>query len=305
MVGGRQPAVEQPKKVVLRRVSTDGEEVVCEDEQEAGEGCQGGAQGAAQRRAEQRQTDRESEVSAVRRTVVEAVSTGMTTARRVRPGARSGSVAPPLRLPAAGARAWRMWAALAALIALAMAAPRASATVVVAKDFAALCAEADLIFVGTVTQTDSRWVDREKQAIETEVTFGDLTWLRGPAQSSITLHFAGGEVDGLREAIAGMPAFTVGERRIIFARKGRYVSPIVGFDQGALRVVEGADGPVVVGPNGAVLTDGAASLNQRGALRGGAPAAQQQQPNAADAQPVPLHDFLDRIRGQIGSSTAP
>jgi hypothetical protein len=125
------------------------------------------------------------------------------------------------------------------LIALGAACDRAAATVVVAKDFAALCAEADLIFVGTVSKTESRWIDRDKQAIETQVTFEDLTWLRGPAQSSITLHFAGGEVDGLREEIAGVPGFTVGERRIIFARNGRYVSPIVGFDQGALRVVEG------------------------------------------------------------------
>ena len=31
---------------------------------------------------------------------------------------------------------------------------------------------------------ESRWIDRDKQAIETQVTFEDLTWLRGPAQSS-------------------------------------------------------------------------------------------------------------------------
>jgi hypothetical protein len=193
---------------------------------------------------------------------------------------------------------------MAALAVLCATAGRASATVVVAKDFAALCAEADLIFVGTVTSTASHWIDREQQAIETQVTFGDLTWLRGPAQPSITLRFAGGEVDGLREAIAGVPGFTVGERRIIFARNGRYVSPIVGFDQGALRVIEGEGGPVVVGPNGAALVDGEA-LAIRGAARSGTPAADEQQPTSADAQPVPLNQFLDRVRGQIGFPTTP
>ena len=65
-------------------------------------------------------------------------------------------------------------------------APRVQATVVVAKDFDALCAEAALIFVGTVTKVESRWSDPQRQAIETEVTFGDLTWLRGGAPAPST-----------------------------------------------------------------------------------------------------------------------
>jgi len=226
----------------------------------------------------------------------------MTMARRDRPDARPTRSAARLRR---GERMWLGWVTLTMLIALGAACERAAATVVVAKDFAALCAEADLIFVGTVSKTESHWIDRDKQAIETQVTFEDLTWLRGPAQSSITLHFAGGEIDGLREAIAGVPGFTVGERRIIFARNGRYISPIVGFDQGALRVVEGQDGPVVVGPNGTALSDGTASLGVRGALRSGTPSADDEQPQPADAQPAPLNQFLDRVRGQIGSSPAP
>ena len=89
------------------------------------------------------------------------------------------------------------------------------------------------------------------------------------------------------------------------ARNGRYISPIVGFDQGALRVVEGQDGPVVVGPNGTALSDGTASVGVRGALRSGTPSADDEQPRPADAQPAPLNQFLDRVRGQIGSSPAP
>jgi hypothetical protein len=178
---------------------------------------------------------------------------------------------------------------VAAVALLVLASPaRAPATVVAAKDFAALCREADLIFVGTVTTVDSRWADPDEQSIETLVTFGNLTWLRGPAQPTVTLRFAGGAVDGLREAIAGVPQFAVGERRVIFAREGMYVSPIVGFDeQGALRVTEGPDGAQVVAPP----TSGAA-------LRLGTPSA------TPAAGPVPLDEYLDRIRARLGDPAA-
>jgi len=173
-------------------------------------------------------------------------------------------------------------AAALVLVALALSASGASATMVVAKDFTALCNEASFIFVGTVTNTESRWSDASQQAIETLVTFGDLTWLYGAPQPSVTLRFAGGEMDGLREEIAGVPHFALGERRVIFARDGRFVSPLVGFDQGALRVVDGADGPTVIGvepPTGA-----------QGALRLGVP---------GSTAGVPLDTFVERVRQQL------
>jgi hypothetical protein len=164
----------------------------------------------------------------------------------------------------------------------------AAATVVVSKDFAALCDEADLIFVGTVTEVESRWADSSQQAIETLVTFGDLTWIYGTPQSSVTLRFAGGALDGLREEIAGAPQFARGERRVIFARTGKFVSPIVGFDRGALRVVDSTDGPAVAGvdpgPSG------------RSALRLGDP---------ASASTVPLDVFVDRVRERVVPRSRP
>ncbi|MGE0519967.1 MAG: hypothetical protein AB7P78_13320, partial [Candidatus Binatia bacterium] len=61
--------------------------------------------------------------------------------------------------PVRPARAQRYAGALAALTAAVVlsigASARSSATVVVAKDFTALCAEADLVFVGTVTGVES------------------------------------------------------------------------------------------------------------------------------------------------------
>lgn len=169
---------------------------------------------------------------------------------------------------------------IAALGCVALAA-RGSATMVVPKDFAALCSEADLIFVGTVTDVGSRWSDPAIQSIETLVTFGDLTWVRGTPQSTVTLRFGGGTVDGLREEFAGVPHFAVGDRRVIFAHAGTFVSPIVGFDQGALPVVKSAAGDAVIDDrtHGGTVT------------------------HFASTGPVPLDEFLARIREQLASPT--
>jgi hypothetical protein len=152
---------------------------------------------------------------------------------------------------------------------------------VVPKNFAALCSEADLIFVGTVTDVSSRWSDPAIQSIETLVTFGDLIWVRGAPRSTVTLRFGGGTVDGLREEFAGVPHFAVGERRVIFAHEGTFVSPIVGFDQGALPVVKSADGDAVIDDR----THGGAGTH------------------FAATGPVPLDEFLARVREQIDNPT--
>ena len=177
--------------------------------------------------------------------------------------------------------------ALALLAAAASAAP-AHATTVLAKDFAALCAEADLVFVGTVETVRPRWRDRTRQAIETVVTFAALTWLRGAPRATIELTFGGGEMDGLREEIAGVPRFLPGERRVLFARAGDFVSPLVGFSQGYFRVVDGPEGPSVLDADGRAVTGLAGAARRRGAANDAAAA-------------VPLATFLDRVRAQLAT----
>lgn len=274
---------------MARRVS-DGEEGVRQEEQEVGEARQSGGKAAARCGACEWQSAGEGEVPSVGRPVVEAVLTRVKAVRR--------AVLPAVPRPALGGGAARRVAhrggraGVAALVlTLALLSNRAPASVVVAKDFAALCDEADLIFVGTVTGIESRWSDPSKQAIETLVTFGSLTWLRGAPQSFVTLRFGGGDMDGLREEIAGVPHFTLGEKRVIFAHDGTYVSPIVGFDQGALRIVDDAGAAAVVGAQ--------SSAGARGALRLGTPTSEA-------ASPVPLDEFLDRVRRQLaGSGSTP
>ena len=62
-----------------------------------------------------------------------------------------------------------------------------------------------MIFVGTVTAVESRWVDDTHQSVETMVTFDDLSWLKGEPQRSVTLRFAGGTLEGLRVERDGKP----------------------------------------------------------------------------------------------------
>ena len=174
---------------------------------------------------------------------------------------------------------------LAVLAAAALTAQPASATTVIAKDFAALCAEADLIFAGTVSAVESRWSDPEQQAIETLVTFSDITPVFGTEGGTVTLRFAGGQVGTMREEIAGVPQFAVGDRRVIFARRERSVSPIVGFHQGVFSVVDTPEGPAVVGAEGAAPEERTGTEAQR-ASRAGA---------------VPLETFLERVRRELAA----
>ena len=150
----------------------------------------------------------------------------------------------------------------------------AEATTVIAKDFRQICREADLVFVGTVVEVESAWADEKKQSIETHVMFSDLLPLFGVDGPTVRLRFGGGEMDGMREEIAGVPRFSVGDRVVIFARDERSLSPIVGFHQGSFAVVEGPNGPVVLGSehrpvtsvDGAQVRLGAASASLESAL---------------------------------------
>jgi hypothetical protein len=148
-----------------------------------------------------------------------------------------------------------------------------AATTIVAKSFAEICREADRIFVGTVAQVGSRWKDRDRMEIETLVRFTSVETIRGTDPGDVTLRFGGGEVDGIREEIAGMPKFEVGQRLVIFARDGGSLSPIVGFRQGYFQVAEGRVGPVVADADGRPVTgveDGALVLGKPEDGAGGA-----------------------------------
>jgi hypothetical protein len=179
----------------------------------------------------------------------------------------------------------RTWAAAAAVGLLLPLVVRA--TSVEPKSFAQLCAEADVIFVGTATAVRAQWADPDRRAIETLVTFGDVTAIAGDADTVTTLRFGGGEVDDIREEVAGVPRFAVGDRVLLFARHGRSVSPLAGFNQGYFRVI-GGERPVLIDVGGRPVLG-----VRNGAIEiGSADAA---------AQAVPLETFLETVRREVAA----
>jgi hypothetical protein len=176
-----------------------------------------------------------------------------------------------------------VWAGV--VVSLLVARP-ARATVVVSKDLSQLSAEADLIFVGTVADVRSQWVDPEQQHIETLVTFASIEPLWGVDTDTVTLRFSGGQIGATVQQVVGIPRFTPGERVVVFAREGHFVSPIVGFHQGCFHVVRGSTGPLVVDapsrPSGT-----SAALMAEGATTGGGVGG------------VPLDAFLDEVRAEL------
>lgn len=178
--------------------------------------------------------------------------------------------------------------AWALLILGALAVP-AHATTVVSKSFAALCAEADMIFSATVAEVRSQRVDAEQGHIETLVTFTDVEPMLGVSASSLTLRFGGGVVDGVREEFLGVPRFTPGERVVLFARHGYELSPIVGMSQGCFRVVESASGASVTAADGHPVT----SLDAGGVAADGG--------QGASGAPLSLRRFLDDVRTELNA----
>lgn len=205
---------------------------------------------------------------------------------RASPSVRGGGDVPCWRRGIRYDASWRVAALLFATWLLQP--PSVSGTVIVPKSFADLAAEAELIFVGTVARVESRWADEERSAIETIVTFTDIEALLGAAEREVSLRFGGGEVDGLREQIAGVPRFEIGERVVLFARRDRSLSPIIGFHQGCFRVTEGPQGPAV----SACATAANSPSDSVASLR-------LEAPDTGSSNGEPLVDFLGRVRREI------
>ena len=118
---------------------------------------------------------------------------------------------------------------------------------------------ADIIFVGTVLDTNSRLVGSGR-AIATDVSFGELSvvsWrIPEAAQPTIRLTFAGGEVGNQRFQVEDVPKFVVGNRYLLFAlADGKaYLNPLVGGPQGLFQIVRdavtGEEVPLSLGGNG-------------------------------------------------------
>jgi hypothetical protein len=106
----------------------------------------------------------------------------------------------------------------------------------IVKGFEQLVAEADDIFVGTVTAVPARRLPGG--AIVTDVNFSALQVMKGaPDRGALSLQMLGGTLDGETERLSGVPQFAPGVRYLVFSKgNGRLILPLVGGTSGLFRV---------------------------------------------------------------------
>lgn len=163
------------------------------------------------------------------------------------------------------------------------------------KEFDQLVAEAEQIFVGTVTGTTSRKLPAG--AIVTDVIFTSLQLLKGSTSNTeISLMVLGGTVGAETVEVSGMPRFQTGITYLVFSQgNGTTIFPVVGGDQGMFQIKLNP----VTGENILLNSRGMPVVSQSVLHAVAAVAAPLQ-----DAQPVPppipLEVFLQAVRSRLG-----
>jgi hypothetical protein len=134
------------------------------------------------------------------------------------------------------------FAILALAVVLCRATP-ANATTYQPVSFDELVTRADLIFIGEVIDVRAFPLDtRDGTIIKTRVVFRVSDPVFGTTSALEVFEFLGGEWGDIGMAVAGMPKFAIGDRRVVFARRERSINPIVGFTQGLLQVRRDTNG---------------------------------------------------------------
>jgi hypothetical protein len=120
--------------------------------------------------------------------------------------------------------------------ALLAAAGPATAGVFVVKDFEELVAEAEMIFVGTVSGEAAQKL--AGGPIVTDVTFSSAQVLKGPPGAMVVLRVVGGTVGRESLELTDVPRFRPGVRYLVFVKgNGRTIFPVVGGRRGLFQVV--------------------------------------------------------------------
>lgn len=128
------------------------------------------------------------------------------------------------------------------ILALCLLSAHARAATFADKNFAQLVEEAEQIFVGTVRSLQSRKL--ANGAIVTDVRFAHAQVIKGNSTGAdIVLLMLGGEVDGARLEIPGLPQFQRDARYLVFSQgNGKSVFPVVGGPAGFFRITAGPSG---------------------------------------------------------------
>lgn len=177
-------------------------------------------------------------------------------------------------------------AALVTAVLTASSGPVGSSTVV-PLSLSDLTARADRIFHGTCVGVRSELVAGD---IVTRLTFAVDEGLKGTVGDTLALRLPGGELDGVRDEVSGMPSFVPGDEVVLFVTEVDGLGRVwpVGLGQGDFRVLREGNRPAAVGR----------SLDDL-RLPGGAAA----RPTGLPPTPTSLEALLEEIRGLIGASS--
>ena len=180
----------------------------------------------------------------------------------------------------------------------------AQATTVIPPNFDELVDQAQIIFQGTVTDTQSQWAgEGGNRRIVTYVTFKVDDAIKGDPGASYTLRMLGGTVDGQTMEVTDAPKFKVGDRDIVFVENnGSQFIPLVGIMHGRFRVKqdEGNGREVVVSNAGHAVRD-LAQLGKEDDHAGHGHAKAQANAASEVAQSLGTSDFKSAIRAKLGN----
>ena len=169
----------------------------------------------------------------------------------------------------------------------------ASATTVIPPTFEQLVGQAEFIFQGTVTNTQSVWTGEGAQRhIETYVTFQVEDNVKGQAGASYTIQLLGGTVGDETLEISDTPKFKVGDRDILFVEHNNdQFVPLVGISYGRFHIQRdqqtGRD--VLLTDEGEAVRD----LTQLGRDQKAATVANVSEGMSPDALKYAVHQMLD------------
>jgi hypothetical protein len=171
------------------------------------------------------------------------------------------------------------------------------ATTVNALDLPDLVNKADVIADVTVTHTEPYvYYAQDGRTVHTRVTFKvNGQPIKGNVSSPLVLDFLGGSVGYQKMTVSGVPQLQIGQRLIIFSHAPNdfYVSPFIGLDQGAMRVVRD-----VATQSDRVLRWWGQPVNENEPMKLRYIMPQRSEAEAAQAA-EPVEHFLDRVRSIV------
>lgn len=109
---------------------------------------------------------------------------------------------------------------LASILALVLGATSSHASTLVHFDTAQLTQASDQIVIGKVESVRSYW-GTGRRTILTDAVVRVNDTLKGEVAATVVITQLGGEVDGVKVAVAGCPAFQAGEEAVLFLAHGR------------------------------------------------------------------------------------